>query len=130
MGFKNKNTYKTSLEVKYGLPEKVIYCKKCVYSNQRPSSTIEFKNNKAQSKTTLLFDEDGVCNACKWAEMKDNEIDWEEKEYELKKLCEKYRSNNGNYDCIVPGSGGKDSTFTAHVLKYKYNIKNDYQTIF
>jgi N-acetyl sugar amidotransferase len=116
------NKVKDKLEIKYGLPKDVVYCTKCVYSNQRPSSTVEFKNNKDQLKTTLLFDDEGVCNACKWAEMKDKVIDWEEKEYELRKLCDKHRSNNGNYDCIVPGSGGKDSTFTAHILKYKYNM--------
>ena len=33
-----------------------------------------------------------------------------------------HRSKKGNYDCIVPGSGGKDSSFTAHILKYKYNM--------
>ena len=38
------------------------------------------------------------------------------KENELKKLCDHHRSKKGNYDCIVPGSGGKDSTFTAHIL--------------
>ena len=110
------------LEVKYGLPNEVIYCKRCVYSNQRPSSTVEYKNKKTQKKSTLIFDADGICNACKWAQMKDEEIDWEKKENELIKLCDSYRSKAGNYDCIVPGSGGKDSAFTAHILKYKYKM--------
>ena len=114
---------KKRLEAKYGLPEEVVFCKRCVYSNQRPSSTVELKSsNNDQLKTTLLFDDEGVCNACRWAEMKDNEIDWEEKEYELRELCDNHRSRTGNYDCIVPGSGGKDSTFAAHILKYKYNM--------
>tara|TARA_B100000945_G_scaffold197601_1_gene158921 strand:- start:1147 stop:2388 length:1242 start_codon:yes stop_codon:yes gene_type:complete len=112
----------SNLEIKYGLPREVIYCNRCVYSNQRPSSTVEFKNSKDQNKTTLIFDKDGVCNACRWAEMKDTVIDWEEKESELIKLCDSHRSKKGNYDCIVPGSGGKDSSFTAHILKYKYNM--------
>ena len=119
MGNKSNNE---NIEVKYGLPEEIVYCKRCVYSNQRPSSTIEYKNKKDLKKSTLIFDDEGVCNACKWAEMKDNEIDWEEKHNELIKLCDSFRSKSGNYDCIVPGSGGKDSSFTAHILKYKYKM--------
>ena len=111
-----------TLEIKYGLPRDVLYCKKCVYSNQRPSSVVEFKNKKEQLKTTLVFNDEGVCSACQWAEMKDNVIDWEEKEFELRELCDQHRSKKGNYDCIVPGSGGKDSAFTAHILKYKYGM--------
>ena len=30
--------------------------------------------------------------------------------------------NNGEYDCIVPGSGGKDSVFAFDILKYKYKM--------
>ena len=41
---------------------------------------------------------------------------------ELIKLCDKYRSHNGSYDCLVPGSGGKDSFYASHVLKYKYGM--------
>ena len=48
-------------------------------------------------------------------------IDWEKREKELVKLLDKYRRKNG-YDCVVPGSGGKDSCFAAHILKYKYNM--------
>jgi N-acetyl sugar amidotransferase len=54
--------------------------------------------------------------------MKDKNIDWQQREQELISLCNRYRSRNGSYDCIVPGSGGKDSTFTAHVLKFKYGM--------
>ena len=41
---------------------------------------------------------------------------------ELTKLLDKYRSKNGDYDCIVPGSGGKDSVYAAYVLKYEYGM--------
>ena len=40
----------------------------------------------------------------------------------LQELCNRYRRNDGRYDVIVPGSGGKDSAFTSHILKYKYNM--------
>ena len=42
------------------------------------------------------------------------------KEKKLLQLLEKHRGKHGKYDCIVPGSGGKDSVMTAHLLKYKY----------
>lgn len=110
-----------NLEVKYGLPRQVQFCKRCVISNQRPSSTVEVKNRGA-NKQVISFDEEGICSACRYQEMKDKEIDWEERERELMALCDRFRSTNGNYDCVVPGSGGKDSAFTSHVLKYKYNM--------
>lgn len=110
------------LDVFYGLPAEVKFCTKCVISNQRPSSVVEFKNQKSHKKPTIEFDEQGVCSACRLNEIKQKEIDWEERERELIALCDKYRSRNGAYDCIVPGSGGKDSAFASHVLKYKYNM--------
>ena len=45
-----------------------------------------------------------------------------EKEKRTLKLLDKHRKNNGDYDCLVPGSGGKDSIFAAHILKYKYGM--------
>jgi N-acetyl sugar amidotransferase len=109
------------LEAYYGLPEEVAFCSKCVMSNQRPTSAVEFKHTKDSKKTTMNFDEQGVCDACRTAEIKDN-IDWGMREEELIKLLDKHRKNDGSYDCLVPGSGGKDSAYQAHVLKYKYNM--------
>jgi len=108
-----------NLEAKYGLPEKVMFCKRCVMSNQRPSSAVEFKHTISSKKVTLNIGKDGVCDACRQAEEKEN-IDWEKREDELIRLLDKHRRNDGYYDCIVPGSGGKDSAFQSHVLKYKY----------
>ena len=109
------------LEAYYGLPQEVKFCKKCVMSNQRPSSTIEFKHTIDSKKTTLNIDSDGICDACRTGEKKEN-IDWEVREKELLKLLDKHRSKDGSYDCLVPGSGGKDSAFQSHVLKYKYGM--------
>ena len=53
---------------------------------------------------------------------KKKEIYWKKREEKLFKILEKYRKNNGEYDCIVPSSGGKDSSFTAHILKTKYQM--------
>lgn len=107
---------------KYGLPLEVKFCKKCVISNQRPSSTVEFKSTKDTKKETIAFGENGICDACRYAEYKDTKIDWEQREKELIKLCDEYRSRNGYYDCIVPASGGKDSGYVSHILKYKYGM--------
>ncbi|MBU0758539.1 MAG: N-acetyl sugar amidotransferase [Nanoarchaeota archaeon] len=109
-------------EAKYGLPRKVLFCKKCVISNQRPSSTVEFKHSKDEKKKTIGFDEKGVCDACRYTEWKKNRIDWGKREKELIELCDRHRSKDGSYDCVIPGSGGKDSGFTAHILKYKYGM--------
>jgi N-acetyl sugar amidotransferase len=109
------------LETYYGLPSEVKFCTKCVMSNQRPTSSIEFKHTIDSKKNTMNFDENGVCDACKAAEQKEN-INWGMREEELIKLLDKHRKNDGSYDCLVPGSGGKDSAYQAHVLKYKYGM--------
>ena len=63
-------------------------------SNQRPTSAIEFKHTKDSKKTTMNFDELGVCDACRTAEIKDT-INWGMREEELIKLLDKYRKNDG-----------------------------------
>lgn len=106
---------------KYGLPGKVVFCKKCVMSNQKPNSSVEFRHAQDKRHNTLHFDDGGVCDACRYAEMKE-QIDWKKREDELLKLLDKYRIKDGRYDCVVPGSGGKDSVYAACLLKYKYGM--------
>ncbi len=110
-----------NLTAYYGLPKKVIFCKRCVYSNQVPSSYPEFKHKAERICPTLPFNDEGVCDACRYNDIKKN-IDWEKRENELHKLLDRHRKNDGSYDCIVPGSGGKDSVYAAHLLKYKYGM--------
>lgn len=105
-----------------GLPDQVKFCKKCVISNQRPSSTVEFKSEKNTKKKTINFDDEGICSACRYALQKEQQIDWNDREEKLVELCDRFRSNDGSYDVVVPGSGGKDSAYTSHILKYKYNM--------
>lgn len=111
------------LQTYYGLPKHVAYCKSCVISNQRPNSAVEFTNIRGATKDTINFDKDGVCDACLVTQKKNGAISWSEREEELREICDRYRRNDGRYDCVVPGSGGKDSFYAAHVLKYKYGMR-------
>jgi N-acetyl sugar amidotransferase len=106
--------------VLFGLPREVKFCKLCVISNQRPSSTVEFKNDN--KKETIGFDEDGVCSACRFHARKWTQIDWEDRDRQLRELLDRHRSKEGAYDVVVPGSGGKDSIYASHVLKHKYGM--------
>lgn len=110
-----------TLPAYYGLPQEVTYCKRCVISNQRPASTPEFKNTADRKIRTMAIDEEGVCDSCRFGDIKD-QIDWKEREEQLLALLDQHRSKDGSYDCLVPGSGGKDSCMQAHVLKYKYGM--------
>jgi len=109
------------IEAKYGLPKDVFFCKKCVISNQRPNSAVEYKHTSKTKKGTINFDENGICDACHVAESKKN-INWDDREKELIELCNRFRKNDGSFDCILPGSGGKDSFYASHILKYKYGM--------
>jgi N-acetyl sugar amidotransferase len=110
------------LEVKYGLPREVKFCTRCVISNQRPNSTVEYRHTGTSKKETINLDAEGVCDACRYAEFKRTQIDWTGRERELLELCNRFRRSDGAYDCLVPGSGGKDSFYAAHVLKNKYGM--------
>jgi N-acetyl sugar amidotransferase len=90
-------------------------------SNQRPSSAVEFVHTRDTKKESLVLDAEGVCEACRVAEKKAT-IDWAERDRELKAVCDRFRRNDGKYDVLVPGSGGKDSFFAAWKLKYEYGM--------
>jgi len=77
------------------------YCKKCWTPNTRPRIT---------------FNQEGVCDACQWAKEKET-VDWQERLDYFKKLCDRYRGNGKDHDCIVPWSGGKDSIYVAYKMK-------------
>jgi N-acetyl sugar amidotransferase len=109
-------------EAYYGLPSDVRFCRLCVISNQRPNSTVEYKHTKSTKKATILIDESGLCDACKFAENKRSRIDWGERDKQLRELCDLHRKHDGSYDCILPGSGGKDSFYASHILKNKYGM--------
>jgi len=87
-------------------PEEIKFCKRCVISNQRPR---------------IVFDDEGVCSACRYAEKKKSEINWPARHGELCGVLDKHRKTSG-YDVIVPCSGGKDSTFVAATLKEQHGM--------
>lgn len=102
----------------FNLPEKVQFCKKCTMSNQKPNPVVEFKNHDNKKKGPIF--KKGICSGCEFNEIK-KKINWDLREKKLLKILDNYRGK-GNYDCIVPGSGGKDSGYVAHILKYKYDM--------
>jgi len=87
--------------------KEVKFCKRCVMSNQRPG---------------IVFDEEGVCGACRYADEKKNVIDWKDRKRQLEELLDKHRRKDGSWDAIVSCSGGKDASFVAHQLKDKYGM--------
>lgn len=99
----------------------VVFCKKCVESNQRFVSSIQHLDNSKSHKSRTNFNDDNICNACLYFEKK-SKIDWEKREKELIKICDKYRKNDGNYDVLIPGSGGKDSVWVSHIMKHKFKM--------
>ncbi len=84
----------------------VRFCKRCLMPDSRPR---------------IFFDEDGVCNACLNADEKKT-IDWKSRHDEFLRLVEPYRSKNGEWDCVVPWSGGKDSSSIAYRLKFELGL--------
>lgn len=105
----------------FGLPKRVIFCKKTLISNQRPNSAIEFQHNINTKKKTFYINKNNISETWKYSRYK-KKINYSKREIELKKLLDKHRGKYGKYDCIVPGSGGKDSCYAAHVLKFKYGM--------
>ena len=80
-------------KTKFGLPKKVIHCKECLLTNQKPFSINESKSKKNSQKKGLLFNSNNVCFACEYNKKK-NDIDWDSREDKLKSMLSKYRKNN------------------------------------
>lgn len=110
------------IETYYNLPSEVKFCKLCVNSNQYPASIPEFEHSVDRKNANYInFTEENICDGCLQAKIK-MEIDWKSREEKLLRLLDKYRRSDGEYDCLVPGSGGKDSVYASHLLKYKYGM--------
>ena len=76
--------------------KKIQWCKNCVLPNTRPN---------------LKFNKNGICNAC---ENNNEKISWKKRFIELKKINKNIKKKSTNYDCVIPVSGGKDSTWQVH----------------
>jgi N-acetyl sugar amidotransferase len=75
-----------------------------------------------ETHETIVFDAEGVCNICRQHEYKDEMIDWTARKGQLDDLVALYRGKH-DYDCIIPFSGGKDSTWTLYYLVKEYKLK-------
>jgi N-acetyl sugar amidotransferase len=84
----------------------IRYCRRCLTPDSRPR---------------IVFDRDGVCNACLYADEK-RTIDWDARRDELERLVAPYRRRDGRWDCVVPWSGGKDSSTVAWRLKFEVGL--------
>lgn len=73
------------------------------------------------TRPRITYDDRGWCNACVWMEKKKT-LDWAPRELKLKKLLDEHRRTDGHFDCLVPVSGGKDGSYVAYNLKYKYGM--------
>ena len=80
------------------------------------------KCNLPETHETITFDSDGVCNICNQNVFKQENINWDQRKKDLDQLVEEYRGQN-DYDCIVPFSGGKDSTWSLYYLVKEYALK-------
>lgn len=78
--------------------------------------------NLPETHETITFDAEGVCNICAQHEVKQERIDWAQRKRQLDELVEQYRGKH-DYDCLVPFSGGKDSTWTLYYLVKEYGLK-------
>jgi len=73
------------------------------------------------TRPRIEFSKDGICNACQWAEEKRTTVDWKFRQNQLKELLDKSRRLTG-FNCIIPVSGGKDSSYVAYTLKHIHNM--------
>lgn len=89
--------------------EQVKRCTRCILPENYPN---------------IDFDEKGVCRVCREFDAKYSDIDWKAREKALERILDRYRGRGrGKYDCMVPFSGGKDSTYTLWLMKNRYGMK-------
>lgn len=75
-----------------------------------------------ETQDSLRYDQNGVCTVCNQIRIKKEEIDWQSRLKMLEELCDRFRGK-GAYDCLVPFSGGKDSTYALWYLVKKMNMR-------
>jgi N-acetyl sugar amidotransferase len=87
----------------------IKFCKRCLFPETKPD---------------LHFNDDGVCSACVGANNKDKNIDWDKRKDDFFKIIDKFKlpEDEIGYDCLIPVSGGKDSTYQAYFMKNVCNM--------
>ena len=103
--YKETNWNKKFKKNKLLYEDKIKYCTRCCLP---------------ETMEGITFDEFGVCTPCRSSEEKMH-ISWKDKEKNLRKILNKFKNKN-YYDCLLPISGGKDSTFQTYVLTKIYNM--------
>lgn len=104
----------------YGLPQEVSFCLSCVMSNQKPNSEREFLSDPEVQKETMVV-HSGECSACSHARTKEL-VDWDARGEQLEALCDRFRGDGSSFDCLIPGSGGKDSVYAAALMRDRYGM--------
>lgn len=84
----------------------IFWCTNCLNASTRPR---------------ISFDDRGWCNACRWAEEKAT-VDWAARRVQLERLLAQHRRQSGEFDCVVPVSGGKDGSYVAQALRDEYGM--------
>lgn len=87
----------------------IKYCKICVFPETKPD---------------LSFNDEGICSACIAAEEKNKGIDWKQRAADFQEIVDHFKKTAGEsgYDCLIPVSGGKDSTYQAYFMKYVFGM--------
>ena len=75
-----------------------------------------------ETHETITFEE-SACNICTNSKKKNKTVDWKDRKSQLDNIISEYKKQNNSYDCIIPFSGGKDSSWNAYYLKKNYNLK-------
>ena len=82
------------------------YCKKCIIPDTRPN---------------VFILPDGLCTPCNSFEYK-KKINWTKRKFFFEKIVKNIKSKDNLYDCLIPVSGGKDSTWQVlKLLRYGLN---------
>ena len=89
-----------------------MFCKTCLFPNTKPD---------------IDFDSNGICDSCISAKKKHGlykSINWEQREKKFKEILEYSKQySNSYYNCVVPVSGGKDSTWQVYAMKKIHKMR-------
>lgn len=117
----------TRIKVDPGSTSAPRFCSVCVMSDQRPGVTLRERKYGHQKEKRSLTER--ICAECESLENNGVPIDWQLRESHLQQILSRFRRSDGEYDVIVPASGGKFSAFIAHLLKNEYGMNPDRKSV-